>query len=172
MPPPLLFLVWVWKTWIITAGLKLILVKSGLDLAGNIRYTPQTGSREYLSSSVLADGMLCITRIDAASYLWCQSNARLCNWAFDPDTRMKPELCRQEADAGLIGWGSLNARLCWDQSVDTQSLTIKGCVRLSVCLSVSHVMSLHHFWFKYSQLGQWHSIKYLNTPGQCTDINI
>ena len=37
---------------------------------------------------------------------------------------------------------------------------------MSVCLSVSHVMSLHHSWFKYSQPEQWHWIKYLNTPSQ------
>ena len=92
------------------------------------------GQENILSSSVLADGMLCMTRIDAASYLWCQSNARLCNWAFDPDTRMKPELCSQEADAGLIVWGSLNTRLCWAQSVDTQyTIFLPGSHPISCC---------------------------------------
>ena len=48
--------------------------------------------------------MLCMTRIDAASYLGCQSHARLCNWASDPDTRMKQQAWTMrlwhEADAG------------------------------------------------------------------------
>ena len=49
------------------------------------------------------------------------------------------------------------------------SLTIKGCVRLSVCLSVT---SFHHFWFKCPQPVQWHWIKYLNTSSQGSGIDL
>ena len=48
------------------------------------------------------------------------------------------------------------------------SLTIKGCVRVSV----TQVRSPNHFWFKYPQPVQWHWYRYLNTLSQCRDSDI
>ena len=43
-----------------------------------------------------------------------------------------------------------------------------------VCLSVCHVLSFDHFWFKCPQPVQWHWIEYLNAPsqGRGIDLNI
>ena len=43
----------------------------------------------------------------------------------------------------------------WTPHILGQSLTIKGCVRVSVRLS-RYVIGLDHFWFKYPQPVQWH----------------
>ena len=72
----------------------------------------------------------------------------------------------------------LSDRTTTDMFIMTLSLTIKGCVRVWVCVCVtsspSSLIGCQNKTFKCPQPVQWHWFKYINTPSQDsdTDINI
>ena len=63
-------LVWVWKTWIITPELKLILVKTSLDLAGNIKYSQSTQGIIFHNNRLRVRGIFVFQCLCNVQYAW------------------------------------------------------------------------------------------------------
>ena len=127
-------LVWVWKTWIITPELKLILVKTSLDLAGNIKYSQSTQGIIFHNNRLRVRGIFVFQCLCNVQYAWQADKDwwRLLSLLsvipdFDPSiwpgrhqhrTHYIP--CTGQMHGSLTILGLLNTRLCSDaESVDT-----------------------------------------------------